>query len=200
MFRGIAHEYPGHLMACSVTLACAGCAAFFLFRSRCIPLFTPSHYETLFRSVSFFHAFPLPYRFARRRFLSFSIDYDTSAPRFLPKSAPLYLSFLSSFYSTAAGCSSHVVAETRRLSISIRSSRRPLCNLSADDVTTSAPKGTNRSASYFYFFSFYLLMALDRSSSQFCARAAAANSFRTYLRIVVTKLPVANDFERENRV
>lgn len=43
-------------------------------------------------------------------------------------------------------------------------------------------------------------MALDRSSSQFCARAAAANSFRTYLRIVATKLPVANDFERENRL
>lgn len=141
MFRGIAHEYPGHLMACSVTLACAGCAAFFLLRSRCIPLFTPSHYETLFRSASFFHAFPLPYRFARRRFLSFSIDYDTSAPRFLPEIraflplVPLLFLFDCSRVQFARGS-----RETRRLSISIRSSRRPLCNLSADDVTTSAPK------------------------------------------------------------
>lgn len=70
----------------------------------------------------------------RLRYVGSSLPAEIRA--FLP------FSFLSSFYSTAAGCSSHVVAETRRLSISIRSSRRPLCNLSADDVTTSAPKGT----------------------------------------------------------
>lgn len=141
MFRGIAHEYPGHLMACSVTLACAGCAAFFLFRSRCIPLFTPSHYETLFRSASFFSRLSASISFRpttflvlldRLRYVGSSLPAEIRA--FLPL-VPLLFLFDCSRVQFARGS-----RETRRLSISIRSSRRPLCNLSADDVTTSAPK------------------------------------------------------------
>lgn len=77
--------------------------------------------------------FSLLYRFAQCSFLidrSFPAEICTS-PFFSP---PFHLSLSHSV--NAPGCSLHVVAQTRRLSISIRSSLRLLCNLSTADVVT----------------------------------------------------------------
>lgn len=72
---------------------------------------------------------------------------------------------------------------TKWLSISIRYSRRLLCNLSTADVATSSRKGTNH-------IGFYPSLALSNClSSQFHARAAT-NAFGTYLWIAVAQLPV----------
>lgn len=112
---------------------------------------------------------------ARRLRSSFPLDRLPAEIRaLLPSVSP----------STALGCSLHVVAGMRRLSISIRSSCRPLCNLPADDVTTSARKGTNLSSDSPLHPPSAPFGAHDRvlRPSQFCARAAGANSLRTLSR------------------
>lgn len=111
--------------------------------------------------------FSLLYRFAQCSFLidrSFPAEICTS-PFFSP---PFHLSLSHSV--NAPGCSLHVVAQTRRLSISIRSSLRLLCNLSTADVVTWSEREPTVGPSGPTLFS-----PIANFPSQFRARAAATN-------------------------